>query len=50
MAAESRGLSVTMWMAAAGSAVVFLVALLLRETAAGNTDLAATQEASAALT
>jgi predicted MFS family arabinose efflux permease len=30
--AEKRGLSLSMWMAAAGSAVVFLVAFFLRET------------------
>ncbi|MGA8540666.1 MAG: hypothetical protein WB566_14280, partial [Terriglobales bacterium] len=30
--AEKYGLSLTMWLAAAGSAVVFLVALSLRKT------------------
>lgn len=49
MAAESRGLAVTMWMAAAGSALVFVVGLLLKETARKSTDLAVTREASAVL-
>jgi MFS family permease len=31
--AEKRGLALTMWLAAAGSAVLFLVALFLQETA-----------------
>jgi predicted MFS family arabinose efflux permease len=43
--AEKHGLGVTMWMAAAGSALVFLVALLLRETAGRKTDLPVTAEA-----
>lgn len=34
--AEKYGLSLTMWLAAAGSAVVFLVALSLRETVGGR--------------
>ena len=49
MAAESHGLAVTMWMAAAGSALVFLVSLLLRETARKNVEAIAGVEASAAL-
>jgi predicted MFS family arabinose efflux permease len=36
--AEKHGLGVTMWMASAGSALVFLVALLLRETAGRKTE------------
>jgi predicted MFS family arabinose efflux permease len=50
MAAESRGLAVTMWMAAAGSALVFVVALLLRETVRKGIEVAATEQVSAALT
>ncbi len=34
--AEKHGLGLTMWLSAAGSALVFLVALLLRETARAN--------------
>ena len=33
MLAETYGLSLTMWLAAAGSAIVFVIAVFLRETA-----------------
>ncbi len=42
--AEKHGLGVTMWMAAAGSGLVFLVALLLRETAHSRAHLSAAPE------
>lgn len=46
--AEKYGLSLTMWLAAAGSAVVFLVALFLRETAK-RSSIAAGEPSPAAL-
>ena len=45
--AEKHGLAVTMWIAAAGSAVVFLVAVLLRETAGKREDVQLAREAPA---
>jgi predicted MFS family arabinose efflux permease len=43
--AQKHGLGITMWMAAGGSALVFAVALLLRETARRGTPLKAAAEA-----
>jgi predicted MFS family arabinose efflux permease len=43
--AEKHGLGITMWMAAAGSALVFVVALLLRETAGKKEDVPLAREA-----
>ena len=42
--AEKYGLGVTMWMAAGGSALVFLVALVLRETAKSKSEISGAQE------
>jgi predicted MFS family arabinose efflux permease len=47
-AAEKHGLEITMWMAAAGSALVFIVALLLRETAQRKAQLSAAQQVAGA--
>ncbi len=47
--AESYGLSLTMWLAAAGSAIVFVIALFLRETAARSSSIRAVEPSRAVL-
>lgn len=45
--AETHGLGITMWMAAAGSALLFAVGLLLRETTGNKKDVQLAREAPA---
>jgi dipeptide/tripeptide permease len=50
LAAERYGLGVTMWMAAAGSALVFVVAFFIREPVREQADVPAIEQAKPALT